>query len=467
MNKSICSVILTVVLAYPVLPQHFMDQGGTDGSVTTVNDHRNKLGKNNAGNIPRISINEDWAKIIISDTKGKKYTLYLSEKGDELDKFELPPKPPAGSFDVRFTSNRFVENTSSEKTIDITGAEYPIKIGVEGMDLKIKDPFTGDLINAEIKNGEEILIANSVLNKITIQFDGMKQFDYELSQNYPNPFNPNTTIKFQLAKDGFVTLKVYDILGSEVTTLVNEQKKPGKYEVDFNAASFASGIYFYKVTSGNRKKKAKTKLFKEDWGRIILTDVTGNRYTLYAVNTQEDLSKYELPPLPPAGIFDIRYSSGRIAEDLNSPQIIELNGVEYPVTIRVENMGIKLTDVYTQEINKELQPGEELIIQNNLLDKLSVQSSQTNKPVVYALDQNFPNPFNPTTQISWQAPVDGMQTLKVFDVLGNEVAVLVNEFRPAGRYEVSFDASRLASGIYIYRLQAGDFIQTKKMILMK
>ena len=215
------------------------------------------------------------------------------------------------------------------------------------------------------------------------------------------------------------------------------------------------------------KKKENTELFKENMGRIILSDVTGNSYTLYAVNTQEDLSKYELPPLPPAGIFDIRYSSGRIAEDLNSPQIIELNGVEYPVTIRVENMGIKLTDVYTQEISKELQPGEELIIQNNLLDKLSVQSSQSNTPVVYALDQNFPNPFNPTTQISWQAPADGMQTLKVFDVLGNEVAVLVNEFRPAGRYEAKFEASNLASGIYIYKLQAGEFVQTRKMILLK
>ncbi len=85
----------------------------------------------------------------------------------------------------------------------------------------------------------------------------------------------------------------------------------------------------------------------------------------------------------------------------------------------------------------------------------------------YALFSNFPNPFNPTTKISWQAPVDGHQSLKVYDVLGNEVAVLVDEFRIAGRYEATFDASNLASGIYVYRLQAGEFMETKKMILMK
>jgi hypothetical protein len=85
----------------------------------------------------------------------------------------------------------------------------------------------------------------------------------------------------------------------------------------------------------------------------------------------------------------------------------------------------------------------------------------------YNLYQNFPNPFNPSTKIIWQSPVAGHQTLKVFDVLGNEVATLVNEFRNAGSFEIDFNASQLASGIYFYRLSAGSFVQTKKMILLK
>jgi len=85
----------------------------------------------------------------------------------------------------------------------------------------------------------------------------------------------------------------------------------------------------------------------------------------------------------------------------------------------------------------------------------------------FKLTQNYPNPFNPTTKISWQSPAASWQTLKVYDVLGNEVRVLVNEFREAGNYEINFDASNLPSGVYIYKLQAGEFIQTRKMTLLK
>ncbi|MDO8549863.1 MAG: T9SS type A sorting domain-containing protein, partial [Ignavibacteria bacterium] len=77
------------------------------------------------------------------------------------------------------------------------------------------------------------------------------------------------------------------------------------------------------------------------------------------------------------------------------------------------------------------------------------------------------NPFNPSTKISWRSPDASHQTLKVYDVLGNEVATLVDEYKPAGMYEVTFNAAGLSSGIYFYRLQAGDFVETKKLILMK
>ena len=85
----------------------------------------------------------------------------------------------------------------------------------------------------------------------------------------------------------------------------------------------------------------------------------------------------------------------------------------------------------------------------------------------YNLDQNYPNPFNPGTVISYQLPVSCEVVLKVFDILGNEVTTLVNEEKPAASYEVKFDASGLSSGGYMYKLQAGAFIETKKMILLR
>lgn len=97
---------------------------------------------------------------------------------------------------------------------------------------------------------------------------------------------------------------------------------------------------------------------------------------------------------------------------------------------------------------------------------VSVESEYTT-PSTFSLEQNYPNPFNPGTKISWQSPVSSLQTIKVFDVLGTEVATLVNEFRNAGNYEVNFNASNIPSGVYFYRLQVGNIIETKKMILMK
>jgi hypothetical protein len=90
-----------------------------------------------------------------------------------------------------------------------------------------------------------------------------------------------------------------------------------------------------------------------------------------------------------------------------------------------------------------------------------------NAPTKFSLEQNYPNPFNPTTKISWQSSVGSWQTIKVYDVLGNEVATLVNEQKPAGSYEVEFDGSALPSGAYFYQLKTGSFIETKKMVLLR
>ena len=85
----------------------------------------------------------------------------------------------------------------------------------------------------------------------------------------------------------------------------------------------------------------------------------------------------------------------------------------------------------------------------------------------YSLKQNYPNPFNPITRISWQCSSDGWQTLKIYNALGNEIETLVNEKRPAGNYEIEFNAKNLTSGVYFYTLKAGLYSQTKKMILLK
>jgi len=88
-------------------------------------------------------------------------------------------------------------------------------------------------------------------------------------------------------------------------------------------------------------------------------------------------------------------------------------------------------------------------------------------PRTYALDQNYPNPFNPLTTIQYQLPEEMKVRLEVYDLLGRKVATLLDRRIPAGYHEVSFDASSLASGVYIYRLVAGSFSKTRKMMVMK
>jgi hypothetical protein len=99
---------------------------------------------------------------------------------------------------------------------------------------------------------------------------------------------------------------------------------------------------------------------------------------------------------------------------------------------------------------------------------VGIQSEETEEiPTSFSLAQNFPNPFNPTTTIQFSLPNSGDVTLKIYNLLGEEVKTLVEEYKDAGKHSVQFKANNLASGIYFYRLQAGNFVQTKKMIVLK
>jgi hypothetical protein len=88
-------------------------------------------------------------------------------------------------------------------------------------------------------------------------------------------------------------------------------------------------------------------------------------------------------------------------------------------------------------------------------------------PKEYSLNQNYPNPFNPSTTISYSIPKEGNVVLKIYNVLGQEVKVLVNHFQSAGSYKVNFDAGSLTSGIYFYSINSENFSQVKKMMLIK
>ena len=196
-------------------------------------------------------------------------------------------------------------------------------------------------------------------------------------------------------------------------------------------------------------------------GKIIFTDNSGRSYTLYTA--KDKLSAYELPPYPPQGMFDVRFSTQRYAEDLSSPKAIEMSGVEYPIHIRAEGTSIILSDETGREVARVNNGGEVTI---NTAGKL--YAAENVIPKEYALEQNYPNPFNPSTTIQFSLPED-VQNVKliVYSALGEKVAELVNTGLQAGIYNYSWNASNVSSGLYIYQVVTPKFVSTKKMVLLK
>ena len=101
------------------------------------------------------------------------------------------------------------------------------------------------------------------------------------------------------------------------------------------------------------------------------------------------------------------------------------------------------------------------------MNVVSVEEKHIDVPRGYALNQNYPNPFNPTTTVRYEIPKLSFVTIKVYDVLGNEIATLVNEEKAVDYYQLEFNATALPSGVYFYQLNAGEYINTKKMLLLK
>jgi hypothetical protein len=213
-----------------------------------------------------------------------------------------------------------------------------------------------------------------------------------------------------------------------------------------------------------------------------------NRKDLYGVDSYSDPTLTPGFVLPPTNITDFTtFIQGRWSTSANQDWAYnindDLNGV-WPMseslfytnaTLKVAGMGgFPLGDLYrwwpTKYAAWKAQSATEYATINNWLTNglnTAVEQSQSIVPAKYVLSQNFPNPFNPTTTISYSVPQKSYVTLKVYTLLGEEVATLFDGERQAGNYTVNFDGTNLSTGAYFYRLQAGNVSITKKLVLMK
>jgi hypothetical protein len=125
---------------------------------------------------------------------------------------------------------------------------------------------------------------------------------------------------------------------------------------------------------------------------------------------------------------------------------------------------VSIQVIATDKANERAYASLSILVKNS---PVGIKENENHLPAEFKLNQNYPNPFNPTTMISYQLPNANYISLKVFNLLGQEISTLINEEQSAGNYEVKFDASQLSSGTYIYKLDAGNFTSTKKMIVLK
>ncbi len=188
-------------------------------------------------------------------------------------------------------------------------------------------------------------------------------------------------------------------------------------------------------------------------------DAAGSRTELYILKEGESRMT---PPLPPEGAFDIRFADGNYAETfMPGGNNIEMRGVSYPV--QVYAFGGSL-GIISGENERQLSDGEKISI-NSSVSNLTVK--EISIPAEFELAQNYPNPFNPETTIRFGVPERAFVNLTIYNALGERVATLAKGQMDAGYHELNFDASRFASGTYIYELRAGEFRSVKKMMLMK
>jgi len=138
------------------------------------------------------------------------------------------------------------------------------------------------------------------------------------------------------------------------------------------------------------------------------------------------------------------------------------------LVVKADSAGSAIHKAYVSAHESDFNPGNNTAIDTTIISISSGVNDRTNDlPLTYELKQNYPNPFNPSTTIAFDVPSVGHVQLRIFDLLGREVASLLNEQRNAGRYHVEWDASRFSSGVYFYRIESGEFKQTKKLMLVK
>jgi|GEM_PF-1807694 len=218
----------------------------------------------------------------------------------------------------------------------------------------------------------------------------------------------------------------------------------------------------------------------DDFNRLVFTQNDGKDHILYFGGQLENdisIDQYSLPPISPGTVFDVRFADHRYLSNSDKVDIL-LQSVDSDLKVEFIPSFHKNDGAYVLYELKDVEVVGETILNGKMEFSLSaadvdiIQILPYTKvfddiPEKFILSQNYPNPFNPSTNIKYALPSDVHVKLEVFNILGQRVDVLVDEYQEAGYYNVTFESRDLPSGTYLYRIQAGQFVDIKRFLLLK
>jgi len=398
----------------------------------------------------------------------------------------------------------------------------------------LKDPFGGMFVNVDMKSTDSYLLTNTALNTLIIEFSGASTAIVSVSQGWnilsvpliaedmavsslfpgalSNAFGFDNGyyqaenlangegywLKFEQAEEisisgtavsgdinvnaGWNLIGPYDF-PAPVSGIITDppgiiQSQFFGYENGYVQADVLSPGkgYWLKVSQNGGlilSASAKAQSAKDAYSggaSIIIRDASGAEFRLFALSEQKGFN--ELPPLPPAEVKDVRFADGTFATVISEEgEYINFQGLSYPISILVQNSEFLIQySAKGNDLRSAVKHGEELVISEASANRIHI--SGTIIPSEYSLSQNYPNPFNPETIINYQLKVDGEVSLRIYDVLGREVARLVSAKKDAGWHKTTFNAANMTSGVYFYSIEikgadGSVFSDVKKMLMVK
>ena len=402
--------------------------------------------------------------------KSTEYTVTLQKSAKTIWGIEL-----AGDLTFKFlTKNRnrfFLEKTYPEENSLITLDHPQLRLQFEA---PVSTASLGGQINLYDKTRTRISVINvkifSENGKGLIYFetkDGLVNGEYSLSLGGKIA----DVDSIPMVDSTEITFNVFAIVPSQIT-IIDEFEAQGSW-MNPSASPYTIGVdtltSLFTITT-------EKKLFGSKSGKLSYS-FTGNENGDCVVPNASINPNGAMRGVWVFGDLSNNYLSFWFLDQNNSEFSIQVDSLDWAGWKFVRSDSSDYTGRYTEKITglavqQNLSASKSgVLFFDNLLSYLWTDISDNSNltPDQYQLNQNYPNPFNPETIISYQIPASNFVTLKLFDVLGNEVATLVNEYQQAGRhnYELGIRNYELTSGVYFYQLRAGEFMQTKKMVVLK